>query len=339
MKSRSWRLTKGVAIASTLMASSLTFAVGAPMASAAPHRYTIGFVVGAEADPFFQSMYVGAQAEALKLHVNLVWQGDPVDYSPATQIPVVQQVLALKPNALIIAPTDTKALNPYIAAAVRSHIKVFNVDSGSSFQRNITSWVTGNNTQGGKAAADALATAMHYATDCTAAKKCDVAIGVSSLTTSTDAARVAAFKAEVKAKYPYIEMLNDVVSQSQPSVAQSAFAQDISAHNLAGIFAVDGTDAEGATAAVKAAGSAGASIKIVGYDGYANNIASMVAGGLGSLSAIISQQPTLEGTLIIKYAVAALQGKKVPHLQTLPNITLLPSTPASVLAKYQYVAS
>ncbi len=340
MKSRTWRLAQGAALASTLMASSLAFVGGASsVASAAGKKYTIAFVVGAEADPFFQSMYVGAHAEALKLHVNLIWQGDPVDYSPATQIPVVQQVLALHPNALVIAPTDTKALNPYIASAVKRHIKVFNVDSGSSYQKNITSWVTGNNTQGGKAAADALAKAMDYAKTCTASSKCAVAIGVSSLTTSTDAARVAAFKAEVKAKYHNITLLNDVVSQSQPSVAQSAFAQDIAAHHLAGIFAVDGTDAEGATAAVKAAGAAGAKIKIVGYDAYAANIASMTAGGLGSLSAIISQQPTLEGTLIIKYAVAALHGRKVPHLQTLRNITLMPNTPKAILAKYQYVAS
>ncbi len=340
MKSRSWRVVQGAAIASTLAASSMAFVGGAAsVAGAASSKYTIAFVVGAEADPFFQSMYVGAKAEAAKLHVNLIWQGDPVDYSPATQIPVVQQVLALKPNALVIAPTDTKALNPYIASAVKSGIKVLNVDSGSSYQKNITSWVTGNNSQGGKAAADALAQAMDYAKNCTSSNKCNVAIGVSSLTTSTDAARVAGFKAEVKAKYPNITMLNDVVSQSQPSVAQSAFAQDISAHNLAGIFAVDGTDSEGATNAVKAAGSAGAKIKIVGYDAYAANISSMTAGGLGAISAIISQQPTLEGQLIIQYAVQALQHKKVPHLRTLPNITLTPTTSASVLAKYQYVAS
>ena len=340
MKSRPWRLIQGAVIASTLAATSLAV-VGqsASQAATSGKKITIAFVVGAEADPFFQSMYVGAHAEALKLHVNLIWQGDPVDYSPATQIPVVQQVLALRPNALVIAPTDTKALNPYIASAVKSHIKVFNVDSGSSYQKNITSWVTGNNSQGGKAAADALAKAMNYSSTCTSSAKCNVAIGVSSLTTSTDAARVKAFKAEVHAKYPNITMLNDVVSQSQPSVAQSAFAQDISSHKLAGIFAVDGTDAEGASAAVKAAGSSGAKIKIVGYDAYASNIASMTAGGLGSLSAIISQQPTLEGKLIIQYAVAALHGKKVPHLKTLPNITLTPTTSASVLAKYQYVAS
>lgn len=340
MKSRSMRLIQGVALASTLSASIFAFIGGsATVASAAGKKYTIAYVVGAEADPFFQSMYVGAKAEATKLGVNLIWQGDPVDYSPATQIPVVEQVLALKPNALVIAPTDTKALNPYIAQAVKSGIKVFNVDSGSSYQKNITAWVTGDNTNGGTVAADDLASALNYSTACTTASPCAVAVGVSSLTTSTDAARVKGFKAEIAAKYPNLKILNDVVSQSQPSVAQQGFAQEISANKLSGIFAVDGTDAEGATAAVKAAGAAGADIKIVGYDAYAANVKSMTDGGAGSLSAIISQQPTLEGKDIILAAVSALNGKKVAHLTLLPNISLTPTTSAATLAQYTYVAS
>ena len=339
-KPRSMRLFQGAALGSTLVASVFTFVGGtANPASATSKKYTIAFVVGAEADPFFQSMYVGAKAEATKLGVNLIWQGDPVDYSPATQIPVVEQLLALRPNALVIAPTDTKALQPYTAQAVKEHIPVFNVDSGNANQKNITSWVTGNNVDGGTKAADALAAALSYTKNCTSSSPCTVAVGVSSISTSTDAARLKGFDAELKAKYPNIKALNPIVSQSQPSVAQQGFAQDISAHHLKGIFAIDGTDAEGAASAIAAAGAAGAKIKVVGYDAYASNIASMQA---GRISAIISQQPTLEGQLIIKYAVQRLRqgnAKGIPHLKTLPNITLTPSSSSVELAKYQYVAS
>lgn len=343
---RSWR-RPGIVGAVLAGASLLAAACGSTASSSTTSSTTasssggttIGFVVGAEADPFFQSMYVGAAAEAKALGVKLIWQGDPVDYSPATQIPILQQVLALHPNAIVVAPTDPKALNPYMQEAVKEGIKVLNVDSGSSDQSMITSWVTGDNYQGGETAAQALASAMDYAKNCTASSPCTVAVGVSSLTTTTDAQRVAGFKAEIKAHYPNIQVLNDVVSESEPSVAQSGFAQDISAHHLDGIFAVDGTDAEGASAAVKAAGAEGANVKIVGYDAYATNIQSMEAGGQGSLSAIISQQPTLEGKLIIEYAVDALHHKPVPHLQLIPNILLTPSTPQSILQKYQYVQS
>jgi ribose transport system substrate-binding protein len=335
MKTRTMRIFQVAAVASTLATSALAYVGTTATAASAAKKYTIGFVVGAEADPFFQSMYVGASAEAAKLGVNLIWQGSPTEYSPSTQIPFVTQTLAMKPNALVLGPTDTKALEPYVKQAVKSGVKVFNVDSGDANQKNITAWVTGNNVQGGQTAADALASALSYSTKCTASSKCYVAVGVSSISTSTDAARMQGFNQELKAKYPNIVALSPVVSNSQPSVAQSGFAQDISAHKLAGIFAIDGTDAEGATAAVTAAKKSG-KIKIVGYDAYASNITEMQA---GLLTAIISQQPALEGKLIIKYAVEALEGKKVPHLTTLANQLLTASSSASLISKYQYVAA
>ena len=63
-------------------------------------KLTIAFVMGAEADPFFKAMKVGADAEA----------ADPAQYSPATQIPYVDQVLAQKPSGLVLIPTDPDAL-------------------------------------------------------------------------------------------------------------------------------------------------------------------------------------------------------------------------------------
>jgi ABC-type sugar transport system substrate-binding protein len=338
MKSRSIRLIQGAAAVSTLAASVFAFAGGtAAVAGAAGKKISVGFVVGAEADPFFQSMYVGAAAEAKALGVNLIWQGDPVDYSPSTQLPIIQQVLAEKPTVMVIAPTDTKALEGITNLSVKQGIPVINVDSGNANQSNITSWITGYNNQGGRAAADALATALHYSTACTAAKPCTVAVGVSSLTTSTDAARVAGFDAQVKAKYPHMKLLNAVVSNSLPTKAQQGFATEITADHLAGIFAVDGTDAEGASAAIAASGAAGKNIKVAGYDAYASNEASLKS---GALAAVVSQQPALEGKLAILYAYdTAKHIKGVPHLKLIPNVLLTPANCAALCAKYVYVAS
>lgn len=338
MKSRSMRLVQGAAVASTLAASVFTFVGGtAGVANAAAKKYTVDYVVGAASDPFFISMRVGATAEANKLGIKLVWQGNPSVYSSATQIPIVQNLLATAPNALVLAPTDTKALQPLVAQYVSKKIPVFNVDSGDANQGNITAWVTGNNIQGGKAAADALASAIGYAKHCTSSSKCVVAIGVSSITTSTDAARLKGFAAEVKAKYPNIKALNPIVSNSQPAVATSGFKQDLSANKVAGIFAIDGTDLEGASQAILTAGSAGKNIKVVGYDAYATTIKSMQA---GKISAIISQQPALEGKDIIDAVYAKLTGKgKIAHLTTLANIVLTPANCAKLCAKYVYKAA
>jgi ribose transport system substrate-binding protein len=335
MKSRSLRLIQGAAVASTLAASVITFVGGsASVANAATTKYTVAYVVGAASDPFFLSMKAGASAEAKKLGISLVWQGNPSVYSSATQLPIVQTLLATKPSALVLAPTDTKALQPVVAQYIAKKIPVFNVDSGDANQGNITSWVTGNNSQGGQAAADALASAIGYTKNCTASSKCVVAIGVSSITTSTDAARLAGFAAEVKAKYPNIKALNPIVSNSQPAVATSGFKQDLAANKVSGIFAIDGTDLEGAAQAILTAGASSKNIKVVGYDAYATTIASMKA---GKISAIISQQPALEGKDIIDAVYAKLTGKgTITHLDTLANIVLTPSNCAKLCATYVY---
>ena len=330
MNSRIKRLIAGAAAATTVASSLVAFgATGASIAGASTH-YTIDYNVGAASDPFFLTMEAGAKAEAHKLGVTLNWNGNPTDYSPTTQLPILTTQINQHPNAIVVAPTDTQALETTIASAVNSGIKVLNVDSGDANQSNITSWVTGNNVNGGTVAADALAKALHYSTAC-GSGKCYVAIGVSSISTSTDAARLKGFKNEIKAKYPKIHVLNALVSNSQPSVAEQNFTQAINSNNghHLGIFAIDGTDLQGALSA-----EGGKSLPVVGYDAYSTNVAQMIA---GKVAAIVSQQPYLEGQLAIKYAVEALEGHKVPHLQTLANEVLTPQTPLSTISKYQYL--
>jgi len=330
------RLIQGVAAASTLAASVIAFAGSTATVASASSKVTIAFNVGAEADPFFQSMYLGADAEAKKLGVTLVWQGDPEDYSPQTQLPVLQELLSLKPNAVVIAPTDTMAIAPITAQFVKAGIPVVNVDSGNANQSNISAWVTGYNELGGQQAAAGLATAMGYAHNCTSSNKCVVAVGTSSLTTSTDAARVKGFQETIAKSYPNMKVLPAETSNSESAVAQSKFATIITDNaNLKGIFAVDGSDAVGATAAIAAAGKT-SSVKVFGYDAYSSNEASLAA---GTLSGIISQQPALEGTDAVLYAYNAYMHKAVPHLTLIPNIVLTSSSSAATLAKYVYASS
>ena len=97
--------------------------------SAATEELTIAFVMGAESDPFFQAMKLGAEEEAAALGVNLIWQGDPANYSPETQIPIVDAVLAQQPDGLVLIPTDPTALQASVSKAVAAGIVVANVDT------------------------------------------------------------------------------------------------------------------------------------------------------------------------------------------------------------------
>lgn len=323
----------GLLAACSSSASSSSASTGSTSTSSAGSKITIAFNMGAEADPFFIAMNLGAEAEAKALGVTLIWQGDPSVYSPSTQIPIVDQLLAGHPSALIIAPTDPSALQSAVNQAIAQGIPVVNVDTHVNDLSKVLSFITGNNQQGGAAAADAMAAAMHY----TAGKTYQVVVGASSATTTTNTARLAGFKAEIAAKYPGIQIVSEEYSQSQPAIANTNVNNWLTKYpDLKGIFAIDGTNATGASAALQSRGLVG-KIALVGYDAYATNVALLQK---GVFAALIAQQPGLEGKMAVEYVVNYLRSGKsmagITHLLTLPNIVLTPSTAAAVLAQYTY---
>ncbi len=322
-----------LAACSSSSSGSSTSSSTSPSAKGSSGKITIAFNMGAEADPFFIAMNVGAAAEAKKLGVNLIWQGDPSVYSPATQIPIADQLLAEHPSALVIAPTDPAALQPVVNQALAQGIPVVNVDTHVNDISKVLSFITGNNQQGGAVAADAMAKAMHYQSG----HSYQVVVGMSSPTTTTNVARLAGFKAEIAKKYPGIKIMSVAYSESVAATANANVNNWLTKYpNLKGIFAIDGTNATGAAAALQAHGLVG-KIALVGYDAYATNVALLQQ---HVFAALIAQQPTLEGQMaiadIVKYLRSGKSKAGIQHLVTLPNIVLTPSTPASVLAKYTY---
>jgi ribose transport system substrate-binding protein len=323
----------GLALATLVSASaSSTPAWASSRKPAATKKLVIAFNMGAEADPFFIAMNIGAQAEATKLGVTLDWQGNPSVYSPSTQIPIVDEMLAEHPDGLIISPTDPNALQPVVNQALAEGIPVANVDTHVTDLSKVLTFITGNNQQGGAAAADAMAKAMHY----TSGHTYQVTVGMSSPTTTTNTARLAGFKAEIAKRYPGIKIVAEAYSESQPAVANSNVSDWLTKYpNLNGIFAIDGTNASGASAAIEARGLVG-KVALVGYDAYANNVALLKQ---HVFAALIAQQPTLEGKLEIQYMTQYLRTHSragIPHELTLPNIVLTPTSSAAVLAKYTY---
>jgi len=326
------RVAAGLAIVAA--GSLAVFGIATP-AQAASKKLTIAFVMGAEANPLFKAMKVGATAEAAAKGVNLVWQGNPSVYSPATQIPVADQVLATKPSGLVLIPTDPTALQPVANQAIKAGIPVVNVDTHVNDLSKVTAFITGDNADGGAKAADAIAAAIKY----TAGQTYQVAVGLTSATATTNVARLAGFKAEIAAKFPGITVVDTEYSQSQPSVADTNVSNWLTKYpNLNGIFAIDGTNAAGAAAALQAKGLVG-KVALVGYDAYPANVKLLQA---GVFSALIAQNPAAEAKLAIDDLVATLTksaaAKSIQHLVTIPNVVLTAATSAADFTKYTYVA-
>lgn len=320
---------------STGAASAPASAAATSAAAEAPASdISIAFVMGAEADPFFQAMKVGAEEEAAAKGVELIWQGDPSNYSPETQIPIVDNVLAQNPTALVLIPTDPKALQASVDKAVAAGITVANVDTHVDNLDNVLTFITGDNTDGGAKAADAIATAIGYEDG----KEYQVVVGLTSKTATTNVARLEGFTKAVESKYPGIKIVDVAYSESNPEKAATNVNNWLTKYpDLAGIFAIDGTNASGAAAAIEAKGLKG-KIALVGYDAYPDNVGKIKD---GIFTALIAQDPASEARQAIDSIVAFLQDGTKPAQRdvVIPNVTLDANTSADDLAKYTYVAN
>jgi len=125
-------------------------------------------------------------------------------------------------------------------------------------------------------------------------------------------------------------------SASNPQTANSNVNNWLTKYpNLKGIFAIDGTNASGAAAALQAKNLVG-KIALVGYDAYPDNVDLLKK---GVFTALIAQDPAAEAKLAIKTLVDYIKNgtKPAAHDVVIPNVTLDAKTSAADLAKYTYV--
>jgi len=290
--------------------------------------------MGAESDPFFQAMKVGATEEAAAQGVDLIWQGDPSEYNVATQVPIVDNVLAQSPSGLVLIPTDPNGLQASADKAVDAGVALALVDTTVSDASRAVITITGDNADGGAKAADAIAAAIGY----TDGETYEVVVGLTSATATTNVGRLEGFKAQIASTYPGIVIKDVAYSASNPQTANSNVNNWLTKYpNLKGIFAIDGTNASGAAAALQAKDLVG-KIALVGYDAYPANVDLLKQ---GVFTALIAQDPAAEARLAIKTLVEYIKNgtAAAEHDVVIPNVTLDGNTSEDDFAKYTYVAN
>jgi ABC-type sugar transport system substrate-binding protein len=267
-------------------------------------------------------------AEAKTLGVNLTVTG-PADFSAPEQAPILNAVAASKPDGLIVAPTDTKALNPELTRIANEGVKVVFVDTTTTDPTVAVSHITSDNTGGGKLAADSLATQI-------GGKGTVAVINVNPGISTTDA-RIAGFTAEMKAKYPNITVLATQYDNDSSATAASQVEADITAHpNLSGVFATNVLSAQGAATGIQHAGAAGR-VKVATFDAEPQQITALKS---NTIQLAIAQSPYLEGQDGVEQAVNALSGKQVTANIGTPLVAITQQNVNSAsVQKNIYVAS
>ena len=291
-------------------AAVITMLAGQAGPARAQDSCTIALIPGLTTDAFYITMRKGAEMAAKAVGCELLFQGAP-DFNPVTQVPVLQAVIARKPNAILIAPTDKQQLIAPLQQAVDAGIPVITVDTfidDGKYQNGTgpgdfpLSYIATDNVLGGFLAGLALAKQI--------GEQGKVYVSNVKPGISTTDQREEGFKAAM-ANFPNVTVLetqfNDNDANKAASQVQAVFARN---GDLAGVFGANLFSAIGAADGVKALGKQG-EIRVVAFDAPSRIVDDLKS---GLIDLAVAQHPAEIGYYGVMTAYAVIHGQSVPPL-------------------------
>jgi ribose transport system substrate-binding protein len=265
---------------------------------------TIPIIVKDTTSFYWQIVLAGARKAGKDLGVTVPELGAQAETDVNGQISILENAVAGNPAAVVISPTEFKALGKPIDEAA-SKVKVIGIDSGAD-SKAFTSFLTTDNVQGGRVAADGLAAAIGAANGGKVEGK--VALITALPGAGSLEQRAQGFKEQLKAKYPGLELIADKYADGQATTGLNIATDLITANpDLKGIFASNLIMAQGVGQAIAENNLAG-KVALVGFDSDEKLIKFL---NDGVISALVVQDPYRMGYDGIKTALAASKGEKV----------------------------
>ena len=287
-------------IAALLVTGALASGCGAEDAEgggAAEGGQTIAFVQGFTTDEYYVTEKCGFEAEARERGMTPIVDG-PANFDPTEQTPVLQAVIRKDPDAILLDPTDAKAMVAPIQQAKSAGIPL--MTSGNSVDSDIPfTFISANQEEGGRLAAEKL---MELLPD---GGKI-VVIGAKPGATATDQ-RQAGFEEAIEAAGKYELLPTQIDTTNDPTKASSLLAATLQAHpDLAGVFAVNVNTAKGVINQLRLA-KKGGEVKAVAFDAAPAEIQAIKE---GLLQGAVSQNPRRIGELAVESIEAYLSGDR-----------------------------
>ena len=286
----------------TALAGAAMLAAASPVASTA-QDVTIPIIVKDTTSFYWQIVLAGARAAGKDLGVNVPELGAQSESDINGQITILENAVAGAPAAVVISPTEFKALGKPVDEAAKS-VPIIGIDSGAD-SKAFTSFLTTDNVQGGRIAADGLAAAIK---EMSGKEEGEIAIitslpGVGSLDQRRDG-----FLDQVATKYPGLKIVADKYADGQATTGLNMMTDLITANpNLVGVFASNLIMAQGVGQAI-AENKLGDKIKVIGFDSDDKTVGFLKEGVLAGL---VVQDPYRMGYDGVKTALAVSKGEKV----------------------------
>ncbi|MEG2361244.1 MAG: substrate-binding domain-containing protein [Christensenella sp.] len=191
---------------------------------------------------FWELLKKGAQEGAKEFNVKLSVDGAMSEVDVAGQIKVMEQAIAKKPDAIILAAADSEALLPYAKQAKEQGIKLILVDSALE-EKAEDCFVGTNNYEAANSVGNAMAHRMGDVGK--------IAVISHATQTATAQQRFAGFERAVR-NYPDIEIVGtyDIGDSTEKSYETTL---NVLRENpdITGIYATNQISAEGVTLALK----------------------------------------------------------------------------------------
>jgi ribose transport system substrate-binding protein len=257
---------------------------------------TIAFVQGFTTDEYYVTEKCGFEAEARKRGMKPIVDG-PANFDPTEQTPVLQAVLRRQPKAVLLDPTDAKAMVAPIQEAKNKQIPL--MTSGNSVDSSVPfTFISANQTEGGKLAAEKLIDLLPEGGKV-------VVIGAKPGATATDQ-RQKGFEDAIKAAGNFELLPTQIDASNDPTQASSLLAASLRAHpDLAGVFAVNVNTAKGVINQLRLANKGG-KVKAVAFDAAPAEVQAIKD---GLLQGAVSQNPRKIGELSVQSIQRQLKGE------------------------------
>lgn len=230
--------------------------------AAASNKPRVALIMKSLANEFFSTMAAGAEAHQAKNSekYELIVNGIKDERDLSRQVALVDEMVAMKVNAIVIAPADSKALVPALRKAIDAGIVVVNIDNKLDrdvlAQEGVTiPFVGPDNRAGAKKVAERLVQNL---------KKDDQVAILEGIRTSFNAQqRLEGFKDALTAAG--ITVADSQSAEWEMSQANTISSSMLSEHpEVKAILAANDSMALGALAAVKSSGRS--DVLIVGFD-------------------------------------------------------------------------
>jgi ribose transport system substrate-binding protein len=277
----------------------------APAATAA---YTIAVIPKGTTHEFWKSINAGAikaqrELAAQGTRVEIIWKGPLREDDRDQQIQVVENFMARRVSAIVLAPLDSQALVRPVHNALQAKVPVVIMDSGLNSDEYV-SFVATDNYKGGQMAGAEMGRML--------GGKGNVILLRYQVGSASTEARETGFLDALK-KYPGIK----VISSDQHAGATRELAYQTSQNLLNrfgrevnGVFCPSEPTTIAMTKALRDFGLAGSKVKMIGFDAGSQEVLDLKH---GDVQALVVQNPVRMGYLGVLTAVKHLQGQKVEH--------------------------